>query len=145
MLMKVREIRRNRDLPVTAGESAPHAPIAVLDAAYLDAQIAGDLQLREELLRLYAEQLAALAPAVCGSAGRARREAAHKLKGASFAIGAFALARLCDVIESDTDAAAGRPVAGGEPLQENRQRREAALMIEATRRCVTDLLELRGA
>jgi hypothetical protein len=104
------------------GESPMPRPI--LDAAHLEAQVVGDHGLRLELLRLYAGRLIALAPAVCGAPCPQRREAAHALKGASLAIGAFALADICGAIESGDEGA----------------RAEAALAIEMTRRRVEDML-----
>src|SRR5882757_6618598 len=67
------------------------SPPAVFDVDHLERQVVGDRQLREDLLRLYSGRLIALGPAVCGTASPGRREAAHALRGASLAIGAFAL------------------------------------------------------
>lgn len=106
-------------------QRAVTSPLSVLDALHLERQVCGDRQLREELLRLYAGRLVALAPAVRAAPGPERREAAHTLKGASLAIGAFALASLCDRLENHE----------GEDA-----RQETALMIEATRRRVAELL-----
>ncbi|MBV8769429.1 MAG: Hpt domain-containing protein [Hyphomicrobiales bacterium] len=100
--MKPAKNRQNPAFP--EGWSPPAAETkswALLDSSYLDSQVYGDAQLAEELLRLYAESLAELAPAVCGKSGQTRREAAHKLKGASLAVGAFALARLCEHVETE--------------------------------------------
>jgi HPt (histidine-containing phosphotransfer) domain-containing protein len=100
----------------------------VLDTAHLEKQVFGDGKLRDELLRLFAGRLIALAPAVCGAPGRERREAAHTLKGASLVVGAFALARVCENVEKGNSEAA---------------RHDAALMIETTRRRVGELLRPR--
>ncbi len=117
----------------------------LLDTSHLDAQVCGDPQLREELLRLYAQSLVALAPALADTAGLDRRDAAHKLKGASLAIGAFTLARLCEDLEQE----AGPDVHGKLPRRgENRPKgssgealtRDVARVIEATRRRIEELL-----
>ncbi|MBV8449186.1 MAG: Hpt domain-containing protein [Hyphomicrobiales bacterium] len=149
--MKPAKNRQNPAFP--EGWSPPAAETkswALLDSSYLDSQVYGDPQLAEELLRLYAESLAELAPAVCGKSGQTRREAAHKLKGASLAVGAFALARLCEHVETEIleteileteipsrpsgiasdDAAPQAP-----PLS-----REVALALEATKKKVMELL-----
>ena len=144
--MKPAKNRQNPAFP--EGWSPPAAETkswALLDSSYLDSQVYGDAQLAEELLRLYAESLAELAPAVCGKSGQTRREAAHKLKGASLAVGAFALARLCEHVETEIleteipsrpsgiasdDAAPQAP-----PLS-----REVALALEATKKKVMELL-----
>jgi HPt (histidine-containing phosphotransfer) domain-containing protein len=145
-LMKARKIRRNSG---HSGESRRHASdgaqFSVLDVAHLDAQVCSDAQLRDELLRLYAESLVGLAPVLDGTAGRARQEAAHKLKGASLAIGAFALARLCEVLEKEAGPGLDQELPGrGEtrptPLRGERLRRDVAQAIEATRRRVAELL-----
>ena len=134
---------------VRSGESislqdAGAAAHPVLDIVYLERQVLGDAELRDELLRLYAGQLVALGPLICAEPGPARSTAAHTLKGASLAIGALALAHLCQNLEHQDREhqdrehlqpaqAPGRD--GGEA-----GRREAALLIEATRRRVVELL-----
>jgi len=72
---------------------------ALLDASHLDRQVLGDSGLRAELLHLYATRLEQLQAKLGVAHGSERREAAHALKGASLAVGAFALARLCEGIE----------------------------------------------
>ena len=140
--MKAEEISQDRGRSEGLGSSAPEAtPRPLLDTSYLEAQVCGDPQLAQELLRLYAESLIELAPVVRGEPGRARCEAAHKLKGASLAVGAFALARLCEHLEKEVAAgAASLPsdleVACPEPLHG-----EVALALEATQRRITELLE----
>ncbi|MBW0002819.1 MAG: Hpt domain-containing protein [Hyphomicrobiales bacterium] len=120
----------------------------VLDTSHLDAQVGDDTKLREELLRLYAESLEALATALRGEPSRARKEAAHKLKGASLAVGAFPLALLCEQVENEACAGpargAGRP--SGRPSQRSCDPlgRDLAGTIEATRRRVGELLRSDG-
>jgi HPt (histidine-containing phosphotransfer) domain-containing protein len=144
--MKAGKISQNRG--PSGKSSRPAAEVAqasALDTSHLDAQVCGDLQLREELLRLYAETLIALAPALAGVPGRARQEAAHKLKGASLAIGAFDLARLCEGLEGEVGASAEPGVARlgtmrRGPLRPESMGPEVMLAIEATRRRVMELL-----
>jgi HPt (histidine-containing phosphotransfer) domain-containing protein len=101
----------------------------VLDLQHLDRQVQGDEPLRREVLRLFAERLAAIAPLVRGPPSSQRREAAHTLKGASLAIGAFALACACEDVERNC----------GEQLQER-----LALLIGETQRRVLEMLSERG-
>ena len=116
----------------------------VLDTSHLDAQVGDDTKLREELLRLYAESLEALATALRGEPSRARKEAAHKLKGASLAVGAFPLALLCEQVENE--ACAGPVRGAGRPSQRSCDPlgRDIARAIEATRRRVGELLRSDG-
>jgi HPt (histidine-containing phosphotransfer) domain-containing protein len=144
--MITRKIGQNRGLSGEGRHSvAGVAQASALDTSHLDAQVCGDPQLREELLRLYAETLVALAPVLAGAPGRARREAAHKLKGASLAIGAFDLARLCEGLEGEVGASAESGVARRGtmrrgPLRPESMGPEVMLAIEATRRRVMELL-----
>jgi HPt (histidine-containing phosphotransfer) domain-containing protein len=111
------------------GDASAASQTAVLDLEHLDCQVQGDEPLRHELLRLFAEQLAAMAPLVCGPPSRQRREAAHTLKGASLAIGAFALARACEGVERN----------GGEEIGG-----KVALLIGETQRRLLELLAHRS-
>ena len=101
----------------------------VLDPEYLDRQVQGDEPLRHELLRLFAERLTAMAPLVCGPPSPQRCAAAHTLKGACLAIGAFALAYACDGVERN----------GGQEIGERVGR-----LIAETQRRVLELLPQRG-
>jgi len=144
---------------VRSGESislqdAGAAAHPVLDIVYLERQVLGDAELRDELLRLYAGQLVALGPLICAEPGPARSTAAHTLKGASLAIGALALAHLCQNLEHQDREHQDREHQDREhqdrehlqPAQAPGRdggeagRREAALLIEATRRRVAELL-----
>jgi HPt (histidine-containing phosphotransfer) domain-containing protein len=108
-----------------SGQGSSGEPPKVLDILHLEHQVLGDTQLRDELLQLFASQLMELAPRVCGAPGQARSEAAHRLKGAALAVGAFALARVCGELEGEGADEAGH---------------EVALVIESTRRRVGELL-----
>ena len=139
---------------VRSGESislqdAGAAAHPVLDIVYLERQVLGDAELRDALLRLYAGQLVALGPLICAEPGPARSTAAHTLKGASLAIGALALAHLCQNLEHQDREHQDREHQDREHLQPAQApgrdggeagRREAALLIEATRRRVAELL-----
>ena len=139
---------------VRSGESislqdAGAAAHPVLDIVYLERQVLGDAELRDELLRLYAGQLVARGPLICAEPGPARSTAAHTLKGASLAIGALALAHLCQNLEHQDREHQDREHQDREHLQPAQApgrdggeagRRDAALLIEATRRRVAELL-----
>jgi HPt (histidine-containing phosphotransfer) domain-containing protein len=99
-------------------------PLSTFDTSHLERQVDGDVELRDELLRLYASRLEALGPKLYGTPCPRRREAAHTLKGASLAIGAFALAQLCDHLEAGQEA----------------DLRELARVIEGTELRVSELL-----
>ena len=69
-----------------------------IDVAHLDRQTFGDVALRAELLGLFETQCRALLPVV-EVAGEGASEAAHSLRGAALAIGAFAVADASGAIE----------------------------------------------
>jgi HPt (histidine-containing phosphotransfer) domain-containing protein len=71
-----------------------------IDFAYLSRQTAGDHELERELLTLFAQQCVVHLRAIHGSADRqARMDAAHTLKGAARAVGAWQVAEAADRIE----------------------------------------------
>jgi HPt (histidine-containing phosphotransfer) domain-containing protein len=71
-----------------------------IDFAYLSSQTAGDHELERELLTLFAQQCVVHLRAIHGSVDRqARTDAAHTLKGAARAIGAWQVAEAADRIE----------------------------------------------
>jgi len=71
-----------------------------IDFAYLSRQTAGDHELERELLTLFAQQCVVHLRALHGSADRqARMDAAHTLKGAARAVGAWQVAEAADRIE----------------------------------------------
>ncbi|MBN9450662.1 MAG: Hpt domain-containing protein [Bosea sp.] len=71
-----------------------------IDLAYLSRQTAGDHDLERELLTLFAQQCVVHLRTIHGSADRqARIDAAHTLKGAARAIGAWQVAEAADCIE----------------------------------------------
>lgn len=71
-----------------------------IDTAYLSRQTGGDHELERELLALFAQQCAAHLRTIHGSADtQTRLEAAHTLKGAARAVGAWQVAEAADRIE----------------------------------------------
>ena len=85
----------------------------VLDCAHLRRQSSGDLDLERDLLRLLEGQCRRLAPVLAGGApSRERADAAHTLKGAARAVGAWALA---DVAAEVEEAATREPATDPSP------------------------------
>ncbi len=79
---------------------APDMTEKAIDFAYLSRQTAGDHELERELLTLFAQQCVVHLRAIHGGTDRqARMDAAHTLKGAARAIGAWQVAEAADRIE----------------------------------------------
>lgn len=73
----------------------------ILDLVHLARQTFGDRGLERELLALFEEQCRRLLPVLAGrGAPAARSDAAHTLKGAARAVGAWRLAALADELEA---------------------------------------------
>ncbi len=71
-----------------------------IDTAHLSRQTGGDHELERELLALFAQQCAAHLRTIHGSLDmQARLDAAHTLKGAARAVGAWAVAEAADRVE----------------------------------------------
>lgn len=71
-----------------------------IDTEHLSRQTGGDHELERELLTLFVQQCAAHLRTIHGSADRqARMDAAHTLKGAALAVGAWQVAEAADRIE----------------------------------------------
>lgn len=71
-----------------------------LDVQHLSRQTFGDVALEREILALFRDQCAKLAPVIAGhSQLPSRVDAAHTLKGGARAVGAVAVARIADEIE----------------------------------------------
>ena len=71
-----------------------------IDLEHLARQTGGDLALERELLVLFSQQCARHLRTIHGSADdNVRRDAAHTLKGAARAIGAWQVADAADLIE----------------------------------------------
>jgi HPt (histidine-containing phosphotransfer) domain-containing protein len=74
--------------------------LQAIDTAHLSSQTGGDHELERELLTLFVQQCAAHLRTIHGSTDRqVRLDAAHTLKGAASAIGAWQVAEAADRIE----------------------------------------------
>lgn len=81
-----------------------------IDTEHLSRQTGGDHELERELLTLFAQQCVLLLRTIHGSADRqARIDAAHTLKGAALAIGAWQVADAADRIELSLGGAEPAP------------------------------------
>lgn len=75
-------------------------PQTAIDLAYLSRQTGGDQALESELLTLFAQQCVRhLRTIHAGSDATSRIDAAHTLKGAARAIGAWPVAEAADAVE----------------------------------------------
>ena len=73
----------------------------LLDLVHLARQTFGDRELERELLALFEEQCRRLLPVLAGCGPVTERsDAAHTLKGAARAVGAWRLAAIADTFES---------------------------------------------
>ena len=76
-----------------AAQGFSTSPDCPLDLAYLARQTFGDVELEREVLGLFVGQCDRLTPVICAGDDQSKRsDAAHTLKGAARAVGAFALA-----------------------------------------------------
>jgi len=83
-------------------------PEAPFDLVYLDRQAVGDLALKREVLELFVMHSTRLAAIVTAPGEPAARlDAAHGIKGAARAIGAWPLARKAEAVEHALAGAAG--------------------------------------
>ncbi len=88
-----------RPVDVTAVTSFTMSQKAI-DTEHLSRQTGGDRELERELLTLFAQQCATHLRTIHGSADpKARLDAAHSLKGAALAVGAWQVAEAADRIE----------------------------------------------
>ena len=84
--------------------------LAVLDGEHLSAQTFGDRSLERELLALFDGQCARLLPVLADAPEIDGVQAAHTLKGAAGAIGAFRVASLCGAVETALGEGRSRPL-----------------------------------
>jgi HPt (histidine-containing phosphotransfer) domain-containing protein len=80
-------------------------PQTAIDLVHLARQTGGDAELERELLTLFAQQCARHLRAIHGGDANVRRDAAHTLKGAARAIGAWEVAEAADRIEQQLGSA----------------------------------------
>jgi HPt (histidine-containing phosphotransfer) domain-containing protein len=81
-------------------------PQSAIDIVHLRVQCAGDAELERDLLDLFSQQCCRQLRAIHAAPdGAARRDAAHTLKGAARAIGAWQVAEAADRIEQLDDVA----------------------------------------
>jgi HPt (histidine-containing phosphotransfer) domain-containing protein len=74
---------------------------ATLDLDHLARQTFGDAELERDILALFREQCGKLVPIIAGNCQLPSRiDAAHTLKGGARAVGAVAVARLAEEIET---------------------------------------------
>jgi HPt (histidine-containing phosphotransfer) domain-containing protein len=96
------------------------ADARILDPAHLQRQTFGDRSLEREVLALFERQCDRLLPLIAAAERLPERaDAAHTLKGAARAIGAWRVASLCETLEAALDQ-------GGNPRSPARQAREGA-------------------
>lgn len=84
-------------------------PQNAIDLVHLARQTGGDVELERELLTLFAQQCARHLRAIHGGDTDIRRDAAHTLKGAARAIGAWQVAEAADRIEQQLGQAGAAP------------------------------------
>lgn len=80
-----------------------------IDLDHLDRQTFGDRALRDEVLAIFASQVAALDQELRGASAQTRARLAHTIKGAALGIGAHRLAQSATLLEAspeDDDLAA---------------------------------------
>jgi HPt (histidine-containing phosphotransfer) domain-containing protein len=95
----------NRDFLVVSDQPTGEP---VLDPIHLARQTFDDRDLGRDLLRLLDEQCGRLLPAIANAGpARARADAAHTLKGAARAVGAWRLAAAADRFEAALDGGNG--------------------------------------
>lgn len=76
-------------------------PAAGIDLDHLERQTGGDRGLEDEVLALFEAQCTRLMPVIRDGSVGERREAAHALRGASLAIGAWRLAEMAATWDHD--------------------------------------------
>lgn len=105
----------------------PHEQ-GVLDLVHLARQTFGDRALGQELVTLLEQQCRCLMPVLSGGARPERVDAAHTLKGAARAVGAWRLARVAERLEDALEGRAAENLAGivGDLERAVRETRDAA-------------------
>ena len=101
---------------------------SILDLVHLARQTFGDRALGLELVALLEQQCLRLLPVLQGAPGGHRSDAAHTLKGAARAVGAWRLARVAERLEEALEgrASEGLPAIMGDLERAVRATRDAA-------------------
>ena len=82
----------------------------ILDLGHLARQTFGDADLEREVLGLFEEQCGRLLPVIAGEGDAAvRADAAHTLKGAARAVGAWRVGEAADAVEHPLRASGPSP------------------------------------
>ena len=107
-------------------------PQKAIDLAHLARQTGGDHDLERELLTLFAQQcISHLRTIHSGSDIKARMDAAHTLKGAASAIGAWSVAEAADAME--------RQLASGDPARSDNAMDALALAAAEARAAISTI------
>lgn len=77
-----------------------------IDLVHLAAQTAGDKNLEADVLQLFAKQARTALHELTSADAKGVKAAAHRLKGAASAVGAFTVAKLAGEVEDQTADAA---------------------------------------
>lgn len=125
-----------RRVPAAADSEAGMAGVPAsspIDMVYLARQCGGDESLESELLALFADQCVKHLDAIRAFEGSRACDAAHTLKGAARAIGAWQVADAAEKVESSLRAGTG-PVPGDEIEELGRAALDARQSIASMRR-----------
>lgn len=79
-----------------------------IDLVHLAAQTSGDKNLEADVLQLFAKQARTALHELSAADPKVVKAAAHRLKGAASAVGAFAVAKLAGAVEEKTDDTAAK-------------------------------------
>jgi Hpt domain len=78
-------------------------PPTPIDRSKLDGQTFGDAAIRRDVLMMLKAELPVLLQALAATAGAARSDVAHRLKGSALALGADGLADAAAALEATSD------------------------------------------
>lgn len=108
--------------------SADLSEQSILDLVHLARQTFDDRVLGRELVALLEQQCLHLLPVMRGAPRAERSDAAHTLKGAARAVGAWRLARVAERLEDALEGRAGEALPGimGDLERAVRETRDAA-------------------
>lgn len=89
--------------PPETGRSGLAPSARPIDFAHLARQTMGDKELEAEVLGLFAREARNLVERLASEPASARREIAHRLKGAARGVGAFPVAAVAEALEAQPD------------------------------------------